>query len=121
MEPATEATTLAFPRGPQAWTHYAEILLGLWLIISAYCWPHPVPTRTNTWVFGLIIVVAGLSTVGTPSARWTDRVAAVLLVILTLPMARFSIGTAANNIIVAIAVILLSLVSERGYPLRVRV
>jgi hypothetical protein len=130
MEPArdpitsTEITTsapTAEPTAWQAWVGYSELLLGLWLMLSAFLWGHPPPTRANTWVFGLIIVVSSLSTMRTTPSRWIDRTAAVLLFITTLPLARYSTATAVNNTLVAIAIMLVSFKQSAGYGLRARV
>jgi hypothetical protein len=114
MQPSSELTTPALPVGPQAWARYANLVLGAWLVISAFSWRHVPPTRTNTWTFGIIIIVATLATLHTAPARWIDRTAAIGLVILTLPLARFSLATAANNILVAALLIAVSLSSSRG-------
>lgn len=98
------------PAEQRPWPRYAELALGLWLIISAFSWSHPAQTATNTWVFGLIIIVASLSTLRTVPAYWMVRAAAALLFITSLPAARFSTATALNNVLVAIAIVVVSFV-----------
>lgn len=109
------------PAEQRPWPRYAELVLGLWLIISAFSWSHPPPTQTNTWVVGLILVVAGLSTLRTVPAYWMARAAAVLLFITSLPAARFSTATALNNVIVAIAIMVVSFVPAAAAMRRSRV
>ena len=109
MEPAREPITHAPSERPHGWTRYARLALGAWLVISAFSWSHPPPTASNTSILGLIVIIANLATLHTQPARWIDRTAAAALVILSLPLARFSAATALNNILVAATLVWLSL------------
>jgi hypothetical protein len=109
MEPTREPTIHAPFERPHGWTRYASLVLGAWLVISAFSWSHPPPTASNTWILGLIVIIANLATLHTQQpARWIDRTAAAALVILSLPLARYSAATALNSILVAAALVWLS-------------
>lgn len=112
MEPAREPITHAPSERPHDWARYARLVLGAWLVISAFSWSHPPPTASNTWILGLIVIIATLATLHAQPARWIDRSAAAALVILSLPLARFSAATALHNILVAAALVWLSFAPE---------
>jgi hypothetical protein len=112
MEPAREPTTSVLSERPQGWARYASLVLGAWLVISAFSWSHPPPTASNTRILGLIVIIANLATLHTRPARWIDRTAAAALVILSLPLARYSAVTALNNILVAAALVWLSFAAQ---------
>jgi hypothetical protein len=124
MEPRTSTTyPSANPRAikdeitsgdPGTRARMANLVLGVWLFISAFLWEHSNPSRTNTWILGAIIALLSLSAVRTPSARFGNTAAAVYLFISTLAITHSSRGTVWNNILVAIAVFVLSLVPSRG-------
>jgi hypothetical protein len=97
---------------------YLNIILGIWLFISAFIWPHAPALRTNTWILGIIITAVSVVALRTPAARGVNAVAAAWLFFSSLAMTHVSVGTVWNNVLVAIAVFVLSLVPERGFHMR---
>lgn len=93
---------------------YANVILGIWLFISAFAWQHQSAARTNTWVVGLLIAVVGLIATRSPSARYANTALAVWLAISTLFVWPVVEATYWNNLIVAAAVFAVSLVSGSG-------
>jgi hypothetical protein len=87
---------------------FAELILGVWLLLSAFAWRHSPLSMTNTWILGLIIVF--LSEMRT---RYATTAAAVWLFFSTLATAHHSSATLWNNLIVAVLVFLISLVPNR--------
>jgi len=91
-----------------------NLILGIWLFISAFIWNHTVAERTNTWILGVLCVVFALIAMSTPTARWLNTALAVWLFISVWALPHTSLGTMWNNALVAIAVFLLSLVPGAG-------
>jgi hypothetical protein len=93
---------------------WINVLLGAWLFISAFLWPHAPGQFANTWVVGLMVVVLSLIAAGGYSwARYLNAVAAVWLFFATLFMPRMSVGTLWNNCLVAIVVFVVAMTPGR--------
>jgi hypothetical protein len=91
---------------------YVTIALGLWLFISAFVWPHSSAQMTNTWIMGVIAVIAGIVSIGAPSWRYINTAVGAWLIISSLALRRVSAGTLWNNLLVGIAILLVSLVDS---------
>ena len=96
------------------------ILLGIWLFISAFIWPHTMEERTNAWICGVIAVIFALVAMRTPQARYVNTALAIWLFISTFALPRISVGTAWNNVLVAIAIFIVSLLPSDWQPRMVR-
>jgi hypothetical protein len=85
-----------------------NVVLGAWLFISAFAWPHAQAQMINTWILGILTVVVALVATAVPSARYVNAMLAVWLFISAwaLPSGR---GTTWNNVLVAIAIFVVSL------------
>lgn len=97
--------------------------LGVWLFISAFAWPHLLAQRTNTWILGILTVVFSLGATRLPQMRYLNTVLAIWLFISAWALPHISAGTVWNNVLVAIAVFVLSLVPSMamrpgGVPLK---
>lgn len=92
------------------WPRIANILLGVWLFISAFAWMHSPQQFTNTWLVGAGIALFGLIGLATPSARYVNLILAVWLFISAWALPTVATGTLWNNILVALAVFILSLI-----------
>ena len=101
--PASPAPSSLYPRA-------LPIALGAWLFVSAFLWPHGTGAAVNSWIVGLLIVVAGLIALRMPWMRWLDTALAVWLFLSTLAMPSATGATLWNNLIVAVLVFLASLV-----------
>ena len=98
---------------PFMWARVLNLLIGVWLFISAFVWPHTVPAQTNTWILGVLIVVFALWAMAQPTARWLNTLAAIWLFFSTLAITHHSPATVWNNVIVAIVVFVISFIG--GY------
>jgi SPW repeat len=118
IRPATPRMPAVPPPAPEsdAWPRGANIVLGIWLFLSAFIWPHTESSGTNTWIIGLLIAIAGIITLYVPWVRWLNAVLAAWLFISTLVLPQLTAGTMWNNTIVAILVFLLSLVPGSLHP-----
>jgi hypothetical protein len=105
------------PLGGASWVRVANIVLGIWLFISAFAWQHTAAQMTNTWIVGVVaIVFAGLA-FAYSQARYVNTLLAIWLFISAFALPRITGATAWNNAIVAILMFAFSLVpSESTRP-----
>jgi len=88
-----------------------SVLLGIWLFISAFVWPHSREQMTNTWILGVLAVIFALvATFVESRARYLNTLLSIWLFISAFALPRVTIGTTWNNAIVAIVLFLCSLV-----------
>lgn len=95
-----------------------NLLLGVWLFISAFVWPHTHAQMTNTWILGVLTVIFALVAMRVPKVRYLNSLLSVWLFISAFALHRLNNGTAWNNAILAIVIFFLSLVpsDERVEP-----
>ena len=93
-----------------AWPRWVNFLIGIWLIISAFAWPHSAGARANTWILGALIALASIWAVFTPGARFLNTIFAIWLFFATLVIYHASSATVWNNVIAAVVVFVLSLI-----------
>src|SRR3954471_5600697 len=93
-----------------AWPRWAHFVIGIWLIISAFAWPHAAGARANTWILGVLIAIASLWALHTPGARFLNTLFAIWLFFATLVLYHVSGATVWHNLIAAVAVFVLSLI-----------
>ncbi len=87
-----------------------NVILGIWLFISAFAWDHAAAQQANTWILGVLCVVFALAAMRAPQARWLDAALAIWLFISVWALPHRNLGTMWNDALVAIAIFLLSLV-----------
>jgi hypothetical protein len=92
---------------------YANMLLGLWLFLSAFAWSHPSTSRTNTWILGLSIAISATVALGSAILRRVSSMLALCLAFSTLPTYAVDRATFFNNLVVAVVVFALSLIPNR--------
>ncbi len=105
------ATTTSPTRAGEnfAWPRWLNLVLGVWLFISAFIWPHTAASQTNTWIVGILIAIFAIAAMFAPAVRWVNTVLAVWLFVSTLFIQHVTAGTAWNNCIVAVIVFFVSL------------
>jgi hypothetical protein len=86
-----------------------NVVLAIWLFISAFVWAHTGAQMTNTWILGVIVFVFALLAMRLPAVRYVNALAAIWLFISAFALPRISVGTAWNNALVAICVFFLAL------------
>jgi hypothetical protein len=86
-----------------------NVILGVWLFISAFLWPHTYSQMTNTWILGVLAVAFALLAMRVPEARYLNTILAVWLFISVWALPTMSVATQWNNALVAIAIFLMSL------------
>jgi hypothetical protein len=100
--------TLSSQQGSQA--RYLNIVLGVWLFISAFVWHHSQAQFTNTWIMGIIVTAVALISLSVPAFRYVNTLAGAWLIISGFALPRATSGTTWNNVIIGILVFLASLV-----------
>jgi len=92
------------------------LLLGVWLFISAFIWPHTMAQMTNTWICGVLAVIFAAVAMRAPQVRYANTILAIWLFISAFALPTISIGTVWNNVIVSIAIFVSSLVPSDQLP-----
>ncbi len=102
---------IAISRSNGTWARAVNAVLGVWLFVSAFAWPHATSQQTNTWILGLFAVLfAGIGAYVAASARWVNAAIAALLFMSAFALPSISKATVANDLIVAVAMLACSLV-----------
>ena len=86
-----------------------NIVLGIWLFVSAFLWPHSYAQMTNTWILGVLCVAFALIAMRVPEARYLNAVLAVWLFVSVWALPFISSGTRWSNALTAIAIFFVSL------------
>jgi hypothetical protein len=99
-------------------------MLGLWLFLSAFLWPHDHVQLINAWVVGIAGVTAALVALGGYDwGRYLNAALGAWLIISTLLLPMTNVATAWNHLLVGFAMILFGLMSSfregRGRPVEV--
>ena len=87
-----------------------NVIIGVWLFISAFLWPHLQAQLTNTWVCGVLCVVFALVAMAVPWARYLNTLLAIWLFISAWALPAAHPGTIWNNVLCSIAIFIVSLV-----------
>ena len=98
----------SFDRRSNSFSRSVNAVLGAWLFISAFIWPHSEVSRINTAVCGLVVLVIALSALRIPPMRWLNTAIGIWVVIGAALLPHASVGTVWNNIIVGLLVLLVS-------------
>lgn len=81
-------------------------VLGLWLFISAFLWPHLSSQKANALVVGaLAIVFAGIAAFKDPRARYLNAVLGAWLAVSTYALPALSKASRWNDLFVAFAML----------------
>jgi hypothetical protein len=86
-----------------------NVILGVWLFISAFLWPHTYEQLNNTWIVGVLCAACALVAMRYAEARYLNAVLGAWLFISVWVLPTTSRATAWNNALVGIAVFLVAL------------
>ena len=95
-----------------------NLVLGIWLFISAFVWTHTTAQMTNTWILGVLTVIFALVAMRFPPVRYLNTVLAIWLFISAFALHRLNNGTVWNNALLAVVIFFLSLVPSTAQPER---
>ena len=118
---AIQSPSKGMPTGANTAPRMLNALIGVWLFVSAFVWPHSQAQLTNTWIFGVLCVAFAFIAMRYPAARFLNTALSAWLLVSAWSLPSISAATVWNNTIVAIAVFFLSLVPPlpaRHRPLR---
>jgi hypothetical protein len=88
-------------------------VLGLWLFTSAFAWRHFEASLHNTWLVGALVVASALAALRRSAWRWANTALGGWLFASTLFLFRpLDVKTLWNNVLVAVLVFALSLVTR---------
>lgn len=96
-------------RKPRWWLRELELLLGAWLFVSTFLWPHPGGSRRATWVTGIAIAVFSVVASSRPRLRIANALLGAWLLLSTLLVFNSSRETVWNNMVVGLIVLTSSL------------
>jgi hypothetical protein len=102
-------------------SRYLNILVGLWLFVSAFVLRHSATQFTNTWVMGIIVAAIAALALAWPAIRYLNTLAGAWLIISAFALPAITAGARWNNFICGIVVVVLSLAeapTEAGPPIR---
>jgi hypothetical protein len=88
---------------------FANIILGIWLILSSFIWRDAVAHFVNDWVVGVLIALVALAAFWLPSLRHINSIIAIWLFLSPFWMVWQRTATFWNCVIVAILVFSFSL------------
>jgi hypothetical protein len=87
-----------------------NIILGVWLFISAFTWMHTPAQLTNTWIVGVLSAAIAALALADSRLRYANTALAIWLFFSTLFLPAVAAATVWNNVIVAIVMFFMSLV-----------
>jgi len=108
----TGPRNLALQNG--TWARWLNILIGIWLFISAFAWQHSMASRTNSWICGILVVVFAAIALGYPVVRYLNTILGIWLIVAGGALHHVASGTQWNNIIIGAVVLLVSLVPSKA-------
>lgn len=86
-----------------------NIILGVWLFVSAFIWRHAPAAMANTWICGMLAVVFAAFAMAWPAARFLNSALAIWLFFSTFGYSDRA-ATLWNNLLVAIAMFIVSMI-----------
>ena len=89
---------------------YANVVLGAWLLASAFLWPHNPLQFRNTWSVGALSVVVAALALSVPLLRYGNALLGVWLLCTTIWAPRIAASTLWNNALVGVALAVFTLV-----------
>lgn len=101
-----------------AWPRWVSLILGIWLIISAFAWPHTAGEQTNAWILGVLIAIASIWAMFAPGVRFLNTIFSIWLFFATIAIMHSQAGTLWNNLIAAIIVFVMSLIPSGAMTMR---
>lgn len=97
-----------------------DTALAIWMVASAFLWPHSWAQRSIAIMFGLLAFIFALAALYRRPFRWVCAAIGALLISFGLYVTRIRAATAWNEILVGIGMIVASLVPDSGAELSTR-
>lgn len=87
-----------------------NILLGIWLFLSTFLWPHHPDQVMNGWACGLITVTIAAIAIAQPPARYLNAALAVWIFFSAWVVPSLNAATVWNDALTGIAIFLFAMV-----------
>jgi hypothetical protein len=86
-----------------------NVVIGVWLFLSAFLWPHVAAQFNNAWAAGVLVVTFALAGLGHKSwARYLNAALGGWLLFSTIILRPASLGTIVNHVVCGIALVFLA-------------
>jgi hypothetical protein len=92
-----------------------SLILGLWQFFSAFVFPRTPASFANAWIVGLLAAVFALAGMSVRRARFADTAVSAWLLASAFLLPRRTSLAVWNDVAVAVAILLLSLVPGTMY------
>lgn len=96
-----------------AWARYANILLGTWLFVSAFAWPHSRDACAAAWISGAMIAMNAFAAIWASPARIFNVLIGGMALVWQMAAASHEPAARINGVVVSGLVIALALVPAR--------
>ncbi len=96
------------------WARCGNLLLGIWLQVSIFVWPHTDATRISAWLPGLLVSTIALLAMGAPPMRWLNGFVALWLLLWTVATASAEALTYFNGVACGLMVLILSVIPSKS-------
>jgi hypothetical protein len=93
-------------------TRIFNALIGIWLFVTAFMWPHAHGEWMVTVVAAVLTFALAIVAIYTAAARYLNAAVAVMLFLSALTLPSLTRATTWNNAIVAIAIFVAALVDN---------
>lgn len=90
---------------------WVNVLVGIWLVVTAFLWEHTEAQFTNAWVVGLLSVGFALIAMSVTWVRYLEALLALWLFVSSWTLDTGAPATLWNNVLVSIAMLFLSLIA----------
>jgi hypothetical protein len=87
---------------------YLNLVLGAWLLVSAFMWPHSEPQFLATILIGAILTIVSPFEVGSPRVRTINTACGVALIIAAVLLPRTTAVTLWHNVLLGFIVVSVS-------------
>jgi len=84
---------------------YINLVLGAWLLVSAFMWPHAEAQFIFTIIVGAVLTIVSPFEVGSPRVRLINTAAGAALIIAAVVLPRTTIVTLWHNVLLGFIVL----------------
>ena len=91
-----------------------DLLLGGWLLISAFVWPHTRTQLNNALILGVVVMAVAAFRMVAPGTRPLNALAGFWLFVSAQALPSMTAATAVNNVLVGLAIFVVSLTPWYG-------
>ncbi|HEY2515513.1 MAG TPA: hypothetical protein VGI39_31815 [Polyangiaceae bacterium] len=89
-----------------------NVLLGAWLFVSAFAWPHSFDVQMVTCIVGVLVALSGAAAFVADELRYVEAMLGGLLVLAAIVQPNLGVATCVNNVLVGAAVSSLALLHD---------